>query len=165
MPRAMEGAELRFRDGGEGPRRVKGLESGPQSASSSPKAGETPASGCLSPPALPSLSFPCPGGRGSHAEPGARRGRSVPALAAPAPPALFTPAPGVATAGPALSAPHAGTQASQVARRPKVPLLLLCLLGSELGDPQLLCALTCVPSLSPPASSSHLFPVVASPSL
>lgn len=79
------------------------------------EAGETPASGHLARP--PSLPFP------SRALGGGDRARSlgrdeagpVPALAAAAPRALFTPAPGGATAGPARSAPTQGP------RRPKWP--------------------------------------------
>lgn len=58
------GEELRVRKRRGGPRRAEGWESGPQNASSSPGGWGNPSVRPPRPPALPSLSFPCPGGAG-----------------------------------------------------------------------------------------------------
>lgn len=95
--------------GGGGPRRAELGESGPQSPSSSPGGWGNPSVRSPSPPSLP---FPCPGG-GDRARSLGRDGAGrVPALAAAAPPALFTPFWGGAAAGLGPSAPTRGPRGS-----------------------------------------------------
>lgn len=100
------GRSLPSRKGGEeDPAELKGESLDPRVPVPLGEAGETPASGRL---ALPSLSFPCPGGGDRARSLGRDRAGRVPALAAAAPPALFTPARGGAAAGPAPLAPTRG---------------------------------------------------------
>lgn len=149
--------------GQEDPAELK-AESGPQNASSSPGRWGNPSVRRPRPPALSSLSFPCPGGgRGSRAEPGARRGRSGPRPRSGGASGPLHPSSGRGYRWARPVGAHAGTQASQVARRiGAIPLLSLSLLGGGLVGHQPLRPPNCVSNQTTPVPthmfvSSHLF--------
>lgn len=88
MPRAKGGGACPFGSAGEeDPAELKGESLDPRVPVPLGETGETPASGRL---ALPSFSFPCPGGGDGARSLGRDGAGRVPALAAVAPPAPFS---------------------------------------------------------------------------